>query len=267
VTVGVGFQNQDFVLLCADTEISRGYGKSQECKIHILSRKSSMVPCACIYAGDVNYMKQVLPSLQRICQSSETKIVGRLKREWDAVYKKSCKRLKKGIESPWIEMLFAIGSKAGPKLYSAQGDIFRPEKDYEIIGLGSDVARSVIEPAYRAHPPLSRPELLLLAASGIKQAKDYVQGCGKKTQCLVVDDTSALFGGPYVDELSGFETDFEFFREKSSRLLLALSDAEPEDSTFSEQLEKFTKDVKSYHDRQVEEETRLRMDSEKESDD
>lgn len=264
MTVGVGFQDQDFVLLCADTEISRGYGKSEECKIQILSKKGADWPCACIYAGDVDFMKLLLPSLERICRGEKTKIVERLTKEWMRIYKKMRLREKRGIESPWVQMLFAIGSKSGPKLYYANQDIFRRERKYETIGIGRDVARSVIEPVYRAHSPLSRPEILLLAASGIKQAKDFVQYCGKKTQLLVLDDTSAFFGGPYVDEIPVFEADFEFFRTKSSRLLLSLANTDPDNSTFDEDLEAFRREMKSYHDRQVEEEMQLRKDSENE---
>lgn len=258
MTVGVGFQGRDFVLLCADSEISRGDWKSQECKIHILSGRFSKCHCACAYAGDVDYMKQVLPSLERVCRANPTKIVSRLKREWDSIYKKSMKRCNRGVENPLIQMLFAIDSGAGPKLYLGNRDIFRAEQKYEIIGIGGDVARSVVELAYRDLPALTRPEALLLAASGIKQAKDYTQGCGKKIQCLVLDKIGAFFGGPYVDELNKFEEYFQFFRERTSRLLLALANVEEDDPTFEEELRRFNKELKEFHEEEVKKESILR---------
>lgn len=264
MTVGVGFQGQDFVLLCTDSEITREYGKSEECKIHILSDKNSNYPSACIYAGDVDFMKRVLPSLERVCRGEKTNLIQRLEREWAGIYKKMRRREKQGIMLPWIQMVFAIGTKTGPKLYYANLDIFRREKKFETVGIGGDVARSVIEPAYKPGASLSRPELLLLAASGVKQAKDYVRYCGKKTQILVLDGASSLFGGPYVDEIPDLEADFAFFREKSSKLLLSMANAEPDDSTFDEELDKFTKAMKARHDTQVEQEIELRKESHRE---
>jgi len=259
MTVAIGFQNEEFVLLCADSEISYGSsGKAQECKIHILSDRSSQIECACVYAGDVHYMEQVLPSLERVCRTNPTKLLKRLERECDSIFCKSQKRERRGVEFPYVQLLFAIGLQSGPKLYSSIWDIFKQKRSYEIIGIGRDVARSIIEPAYRTNPPLSRPETLMLAACGIKQASDYVQGCGKKIQCLVLDKSSGFLGGPYIDELTDFEKYFQFFREKSSKLMLSLSNVDEDDSTFDDELKLFCKQLKAFHSWEVEKETRLR---------
>lgn len=262
MTVGAGFQGDNFVLLCADSQISRGVHKFQECKLYVLPGKDRSGTCACVYAGDVDFMKKVLPSIRRIVRSSDPeKVVSRLENEWDAIFRKMQTREKRKVEFPWIDMLFAISTASGPRLCSASYDIFRVEEQYETIGIGREMMRSVVEPAYPKHHSLSRREALLLAASGIKQAKDYVQGCGKKIHCLVLD--TDLMATPFVDDLTEHEKRFDFLRAQTGSLLLGMSDIEQEESTFDERLENFVQQVKGFRQRKVYEEQEKRKETER----
>jgi 20S proteasome alpha/beta subunit len=252
MTVAIGFQCYDGVLLCADTEISHGQtGKSQESKLHVLSKGSKGHGCACVYAGDVDFMKQVLPSLEGTIRDQEHKqLVNRLNREWLSIHKKSATRWKRGEEFPFIQMLFAIGTGDGPKLYSANLDILRLEKRYEIIGVGADVARSFIEPFYPDTAPLlSMQEAAFLATGALALAKNVVQGCGKKSQFLWFDDISDQFRnfgyGPLdASERKKLEADFVYLQEALGPLVIAFSHIGY--TPFDGELKTFTDKFKKY---------------------
>ncbi len=249
MTIAMGFQCFDGVVLCADTEMSHGRsGKSQESKIHILSNGTSGYGCACVYSGDVDFFKRTIPSLERAVRNQKGKLVGRLEREWLAIHKKSMVRFKREEEFPFVQMLFAVGTGSGPRLYSAYLDNFRPEKKYGIIGVGDNVARSFIEPYYPSSQELpSCDEMTFLAMGGLYLAKNFVQGCGKKSQFLVFDDVSDQAGLEVLGatEKERIEKDFLYLQEQLGILVLGFSRIGC--VTFDDALRQFMGKIKAYH--------------------
>ncbi len=263
MTVAIGFQCSDGVLLGADTEISYGQtGKSQESKIHILSEWGKGQGCACVYAGDVDFMKKVLPSLEGVARSKGGKLARRLEREWLSIHKKSRVRFKKGEEFPFIQMMFAIAARSGPKLYLARGDIFRPESEYEALGVGRDVARAFVGPFY---PEGRKPTLLeasFLATGGLKQAKDYVQGCGKQSQFLYLSLLDCVLGGPFPPSGGdNLEKDFLYLWKELAPLVIAFS--KPTQTHFEKVLKQFQRRLKVHQKRKCREEEKAQAEEER----
>ncbi len=255
MTVAMGFQCSDGVLLCADTELSYGTsGKSQECKIHILSGGGKGPACACVYAGDVDFMKKVLPSLEQAADAEETKIAHRLEREWQTIHRKSRTRFRKGEEFPWIQMLFAIGGKRGPRLYYANGDIFRLEKRCEFIGIGRDVARSWVAPFYPATKPPALQEASFFVIAGLKTAMQFVQGCGGEAQTLLFGVFSGVLEPLEVSNSKELEERFLYLQAKIGPLVASFS--EVTSPRFDRALKRFAGNLKTYQKLKYREEAR-----------
>jgi 20S proteasome alpha/beta subunit len=211
MTIALGFNCFDGVLLCADTQMTgRAAGvKFNEEKIHSISRLGTEndFAVALTYAGDPSIMKSMIEIMRRaLDRPLETVTVESvretLQRALIEVHANS-----PNIDEEYIDVICAV-SIVNPKtdsitycrsdtaMFVGRRTTLHREYGTAFAGIGDNsLARFLASTLPLNRDNLTVNEALLIGAYIVEQAKAFADGCGGETQSLVVCDgkTSMIY--------------------------------------------------------------------------
>lgn len=191
VTIAAGFVCPTGLVLCADTQETRGDIKVRVPKLLIrptswnedTDRKLVMAG-----SGDGALIDKLLdvswgaalraaPSIEAVAAAIETSILAQYARLIGCYHPGSM---------PYAELIFGIWVKGrGVAMYFADGPVMNPVDRNECIGIGEVLARHIIDRMYAQDIPLELAEVL--ASYMLSHVKEYVDGCGGESMIAAID--------------------------------------------------------------------------------
>ena len=179
MTIAAGFRCKDGIVLCADTQISRGHTKYYEEKIYVNDGQDFAVAFA--VAGDISLVKEIREKVSAKLSHPDLSpdYVGQI--------------LDEALEARLytdlgIELLVAHSIKGHkPELLKFAGKGLHTAEGCEILGVGdSSLIRFISSNVYS--PEITIHEATVLAIYIVRKAKDTLEYCGGDTNVCTVQD-------------------------------------------------------------------------------
>lgn len=230
MTIAAGFVCMDGIVLCADTQETTGYTKTNTEKIRAFSDQGLGV--AITGAGDTELIETIGKRIQHALFANYTRNEIRWPSEVLAIIQKEMSSSFRTYivpyaafpkdDRPWCDLLIAVTVKNKVNnydcFYRATGTTVREiEPGGECVGTGLILAKSLIERFY--DPFMGLDDLVLAACYIMYQTKKWVDGCGGKTDLLVASYKKDFFGSISNRDIGALERQFERC-ESSANLLL-----------------------------------------------
>lgn len=256
MTVAIGFNCVDGVVLGADSEMTGGISKWADKKIHsFLGPEFKSQPHFAYTTDDVDFAKNVVNRLASAIKTAEkgnSQLIPAVKGELKKIHKEYSRIYPKKEERPVVEILLALYDPE-PSLYVLRGVEATPVSRAEYIGWGDLAARSTADPLFS--PELKTYEAASLATYGIFMAKEYAKYVGKPSHVVMLQRRSEVIWGPTVfwlkqEEIQEMESDFKAFLGSISPVLCSCyfeTYEDPKIDKFEEKLKTFTQHMKKQH--------------------
>ena len=249
VTLALGFQCRDGIVLGADSEISGAISKWSEKKILHFPRLKSH-PYFAYATDDVDFAKNMIDRLKTCIDHAErgnSNIVAGLKGELKKIRKEYGRTYPPKEERPICDLLLVL-RKQRLRLFLLRGVECTPVAQAEYIGIGEPVARSIATPLFNTI--FTTPDAGRLAVYVLMQAKEYVRDVGKRSDVVQIWENPELSGGDQwwygQDEVKEMEEDFAAFQKSLQPILtgcyFSVFEAEGKDE-FREKLRVFSKAI------------------------
>lgn len=190
VTAIVGFQCQDALLMCADSEQSIGTeAKSQTRKIDSFGTRGGNVAIG--GAGDVDFIEYVKHQLREAMhrdpptpENAHLWMESFAKDVWNAVVR-PCRGFPLE-EIPRADFLIGLKLKKEYALYKWERNMIHPVPNTEHVSIGSGRTLSEALLAELGSLFLPTHQMLLYAVRVMLRVKQLAQGCGGKTEAVIL---------------------------------------------------------------------------------
>jgi len=239
VTIAAGFPCKAGLVLCADTqETISGYVKTDTDKIRILS--SQQYNIVFTGAGDSDLIETTIDEMANAIHTEKpegiTRIAFALKSAALRVFEESIKPYATfpADDRPSVTLLIGIQTARATALYKARGTSFRLLQAAECIGYGLALGKSLTEQLF--NQDMSLEHAGLVAVYVLHQAKRWVDGCGGKSDILLLsnDGTILRMSTEMVEHL---EQHFDEFNSHLRPVLIACADREFDSKKFDEMMD------------------------------
>lgn len=245
------------VILCADTQITvPGLLNYPESKIQTTTANRDRVFFA--YAGDTDFSKMIINRLGVVLKRGENKPNTRpyetLEREARKIHTEYYGLYPNHERYLDLQLLVVIRMAAGLGLYKIVGATCAPITAYECIGSGMVIARSVASNLYNR--AMDRREAIHLASYVLGQAKKHSDGCGGRTQMIVIERPPECepkgFRPVDPDLCEVLENDYQQIQERLRPVLIGTQySGTPKDPKFNEDMRNLTKAIRSARRRRM----------------
>ena len=196
MTIAVGIDCPDGVVLAADTLETTDYIKGDEHKIAVASKppKSSTIGlCAIAGAGDAGYIDACTRGIAQIFTDHGTASIGDLR----VLFEKYMIQFHRDHvipfapypedERPGLDMLFGILRKDRVAiLVSDRSTVRQPLRPFVALGFGGDFATMMIRRLFPLHVKPTVEQAKVLAAYIVFHTKEHVESCGKYTTIIAL---------------------------------------------------------------------------------
>jgi 20S proteasome alpha/beta subunit len=199
MTIAIGILAQGGLVVGADSEESTGYLKSNQHKLLTVYNGVPVgpppYPAVCIFtgAGDSGYVEALIEKLSTVFYDDalpEHALKQALSQRLKEFYKDHVIPFAAFPENnrPAVELLMAVNRKQHPRLLVTERTTIRSASPYGTIGIGSTVAKIVLDALWR---PASLDEIGALAVYVLSVVKEQVEGCGKRSSVMAIDTSQA----------------------------------------------------------------------------
>lgn len=188
LTIAAAFLCRDGLVLCADTEETRGEMKFQAPKLVVCpeGEESSKRKAVFAGAGDSAFIDKLvdemwsagrfaLDGIESMFEAMEDACIRVHQRYW-GIYPPDAR--------PEAHIIFGIVEGGETRLYKATGPIVNRVAKYELTGSGDSLARYI---ASRAETGSSVKEAVGLSVYLLAETKKFVQGCGGASHIVVLN--------------------------------------------------------------------------------
>jgi len=239
MTIAAGFSYQGGILLCADTQHEAGAAKTYSAKIGMIHCPFGDIGYA--YAGHTEFAlsakEHCAKKLKTI--SDPDRVIPELERILAREYRKTVYTHPDRLTDGMIQysLLFSVRTKTSETwLYSAHETALHEEPEVKCIGLGSDVANSIMRSTYTPH--LTEAQAIYLATYALSQVCKYVPGCGGPLHILVLrSNGTSDFISPH--KIAAIQAATEDFEVRAQRLLYAALNQQMPDNAFEQEVKSF----------------------------
>jgi hypothetical protein len=239
VTIGVGFDCNDGILLCSDTQITReGFHKFYEHKL--FPHQGSGWSVAFTYAGDPHTMKSFDDSFSDAMYSITAPITL-------AIIEQQIKDTLSTIDSgDQLFLLCGIVASGAKRLLKVEG--LKPGRvSIDFVGVGDvSVLRYLFSMLSRGVISYSVQRAELLSAYLVLQAKRWVDGCGGETEVIIIRQDGRIEPSPRIQQ--GVEMIFGILEEYLSRVAVGFFDERITEPELDERLATLSNRMKGYRE-------------------
>jgi len=217
MTIAAGFVVRDGVLLCADTLYTPGGAKLPGAKI-----VASEIPCGKVifaFAGNADFaqatIQKCLGSLRRKTPeqlATNAAIAAIVEKVLDSEYRRLVyNRPDRDQGTHDFRLLLACwnSSEEMASLYTSYETSIKACEEYDCFGAGYYLGNYLIRPMF--HPTMSTEEAQIIATYAVARAKEYVEGCGDRTNIVTLKHDGTINGiswtetEPLERALKGFD--------------------------------------------------------------
>ncbi|GEM_PF-6058424 len=231
MTIAVGFQCKNSVLLAADTEISYGQaGKTYQTKLFQINPRED---CWAVYSGVVDFMNELVGQLRQSTKGkSGTALVQTVRKAFrQFMYEHYTKPPK--AEKTWANLLITVRENKKVSLYCATGRHFYQVEKYRALGGGAEQAEPLLNAMYSRH--MDSLQAGYLAVYALRSPKGFVRGVGGDTDILAIEHQAqsvVSFAEWSKQEVTQAESDFAFLDKTLRPVLFAFPNLNVEPSRF-----------------------------------
>lgn len=247
MTLAAGMVLEDSVLLFADTLYSDGITKIYGTKLFRWNGKGSQVGFA--LAGDAALARMAIDDCRDVLESatrplSTSRIVQLLRPIIRRTYLEhvDARPLPERRDCNFQLLIGVSGQGDMPRLYATSETAMYQVQRYECVGVGSEIARYVIECGHDPHhPELTfdfERQAITLALQTLVAAKEHVEGVGGSSEFLLVERNRVTKAIPF--NTRSVEPLARSYQNYATSLLSTLAD-DNEDDFVEEMLEGFVK--------------------------
>lgn len=224
MTIAIGVICRDAVVVGADQEISLATTKIERRKAHVLKRTALQIGLVGAGTYDlINRAKQDIDSHLQDRQSADD-----VRAVVEAVVRKIDSDLISRDPNHSVDLLIGIKTdtelkllKVEPRHNSAPSFVW--VEDNEAIGYGYELAHYVLAQLYGSPLTLSSERGVIITAHALKVAKDRVQGCGGRSDIMMLKRGFHAYEVPEKD-LVEHERSAQRITEIMRPVMLALTD-------------------------------------------
>lgn len=252
MTIAAGFRCKDGVVLCADSEITLGTGKTYQSKILPLS---DALGCYLTYCGSADFAKELAGDLKRELAGISANVpLPRIKNAYKQLFEQSCNP---DNESTWTSILVTLREQVNgndrANLYAGRGRHFAPEAGYATLGIGQDQSEAIFNPLYASDMTIN--DAIYMAIYALRLVKAFVPGCGGETTYIeVMDDGDLIPWGPlFRPRVEEVEQDFGFLQRVFRPILLDFANLEMGTKAFDGVFQAMAQLLRDYRRKRVKE--------------
>lgn len=198
MTIALGVLANNGAILAADTEVTWNYLKTSGTKITYATENGAI---AVTGAGWLTHVEAASQGLIDIFKKESSAPIAELEPKFGAGIKRFYKEQIipfasfPNEERPAFELIIAAQRGGETRLWATSRTALCRRSDYAAVGTGNEYASALFErlfnPAKIDRTRINTETASLLATYVTLFAKEHVQGCGKKTQVVRLDDNTA----------------------------------------------------------------------------
>jgi hypothetical protein len=240
LTIAAAFPCRDGLVICADTqEIIPGYVKTDTEKMRVM--QGPLFNMVFTGAGDSDLIEMTVQemdiALKKSKGSGEWDIRVALKSALLDVFNKHILPDPDILPEDRPELLIALQYDAATLAYKTKGTKFRRLHSAACVGRGIILAKSLIARLFDSKMPLSQGSLVALYV--LNQTKRWVDGCGGKSDVLLLSDRNRSIARFPTNEVESLEKHFDEFDEYVRPLPIAAADRNLPHDHFDELMKQF----------------------------
>jgi hypothetical protein len=250
VTIAAGFNCEDGVLLCSDSQESYGDFKRHQAKIAIRPApgfRALGAPLKAVFAGagDATFVDIVVDKMWDAIKSD----VGPIENKITALENRAIELHQKywpvytDKEKPDAHLLIALYQKGEkePRLLKMEGPLVLEVNQYECVGYGVPLAKYLCDRIWEC--PMSLRPTIIAALYMLEQVKAHVEFCGGHSSLAYIqnDGTLRVMSRVTPGTTEALATIFRVFDETMARLLTTAPNLEISEEQFEERFDKFKK--------------------------
>ena len=231
MTIGIGFRCDDGVVLCADTQITvPGILKHYQSKLRFHVEQHGII--ASCYSGYPSLSKVMNERLDAAFVAEKPKNINSVKQIIEdaliVLKKKHPKEMK------WQEFLYGISFyKQKARLLHTEGSIIE-DTDFAVIGIGNSSLIRYLVTSFRAiGTPRTTDFAMNFGVYSVSQAKNFIDGCGGKTEAAILKHDGELIDCSHGDDLAEREAKLQIFEDEMSRLFQWATGPQPSETEMS----------------------------------
>jgi len=244
-TIAAGFRCSNGVVLCADTEITLGAGKTYQSKIFVVD---ALAGCYLTYCGSTDFAKELVDDLRQIQGKGARDALAIIKSTYREFFGKYCNP---DDEATWTSILITLRDGDKVNLYAGRGRQFPNEPYYATLGIGQYQSEALFNPLY--HQWMTVNEAVYMAFYGLHSVKGFVPGCGGETEYVEILDDADVIPLDFLMRPSGtdIEQDFQFLARVFKPVLFAFPDMDISLEKFSQILREMETSLIQYRKRRI----------------
>lgn len=273
MTIAIGFNFDEGVLLCADTQFTGGSVKIFDSKMFrgsILDLRDELMEIAVAMSGTDGYMQLAIEkcysALADYAIGDDGKPSGHIDRFGirDAISEALIEFYKKHIfehklygyqDGPHVELLFAIRLKEERAVlyWTNETTVNICDDAFKCVGSGAAIAAHTIKPLYRNPDTDDMPlsDTILLATHALKVTKDSDPYCGGDSEFAVIYDSGEMEGVARYD-ISQMEEYSSIFSDMTRKLFYAGADLSMSDDELYELMLDYSMHTTAIREQQAE---------------
>jgi 20S proteasome alpha/beta subunit len=203
MTIALGISTSEGIIIAADTE-ETGYFKRHQPKILLANIEipdglaMAGAAMAITGAGDADYLDAISEELKdcffQHWREDSGSIEGAVKEQLHAFYEKHVIPFSgfPDADRPSLSLIIGMQKNGESRLFMTSKNAIRPGGAYDAVGVGAELAKTLLQRLYPRFPTLDVAEAL--AAYVAFQVKELIPGCGKDTTIVRLENDFSAYG-------------------------------------------------------------------------
>jgi 20S proteasome alpha/beta subunit len=200
MTIAMGVLSQSGIVIAADTEETGNFKRHQPkiLPVNVENPDTSALAMAITGSGDAGYLDCISDELKDcFCQhrlKDFITIENSIKKHLQIFYKKHVFPFAAFPfdDRPSMSLIIGIQKDGESQLFVTDRNTMRPSLAYEAVGVGAELAQTLLQRLYPKFPTTDVVEAL--ATYVAFQVKEMIPGCGKSTTIIRMENNRAVYG-------------------------------------------------------------------------
>ncbi len=199
MTIALGILANDGVIIAADTQETVGYSKLNQGKVAAFGHRrpdGHWRQCLFSGAGPAVYIDACRDQFMKAFASEQSNADANIATIFDISVRDFHEQrivplARLPDDRPYVQLILAVQDHQTVEIWRAEQNVIVSGTPFSAVGIGSDLALSILGRMYRL-PMLDVPNTILLAAYVMAQVKASKDGCGLETDIYCLRGTRGM---------------------------------------------------------------------------